>query len=40
MVRVDEGRSPMNWRELQAARGKNPTCSMEDLLGKGHIAGD
>jgi dihydropyrimidine dehydrogenase (NAD+) subunit PreA len=40
MLEVDRGRAPMNWRELQAARGKNPTCSMEDLLGKGHIAGD
>jgi dihydropyrimidine dehydrogenase (NAD+) subunit PreA len=40
MVEVDQGRAPMNWRELQIARGKNPTCSMEDLLGKGRIAGD
>jgi dihydropyrimidine dehydrogenase (NAD+) subunit PreA len=40
MVDVDQGRAPMNWRELQVARGKNPTCSMEDLLGKGQIAGD
>jgi dihydropyrimidine dehydrogenase (NAD+) subunit PreA len=40
MVRVDEGRSPMNWRELQAARGKNPNCSMDELLAKAQAGGD
>jgi dihydropyrimidine dehydrogenase (NAD+) subunit PreA len=40
MVEVDQGRTPMNWRELQAARGKNPMCSVEDLLAKGQPAGD
>ena len=40
MVEVDQSRAPMNWRELQAARGKNPTCSMEELLAKHGVAGD
>jgi hypothetical protein len=40
MTEVDQRRSPMSWRELQALRGKNPTCSMEDLLAKGTAAGD
>ena len=35
MEEVDTGRSPMNWRQLSEARGKNPTCSTEDLLSKG-----
>ena len=40
MTEVDTGRASMNWRELQAARGKNPSCSMEDLLAKHGAAGD
>ncbi|HUQ49809.1 MAG TPA: NAD-dependent dihydropyrimidine dehydrogenase subunit PreA [Terriglobales bacterium] len=40
MVEVDTGRPSMNWRQLQAERGKNPNCSVEDLLAKGQVAGD
>src|SRR5262249_49567129 len=40
MTRVDHGRSTMSWRELQAARGKNPSCSMEDLLAQHGAVGD
>lgn len=40
MAEVDTGRTSMSWRELQTARGKNPTCSMEELLAKGQVAGD
>jgi dihydropyrimidine dehydrogenase (NAD+) subunit PreA len=35
MQQMDTGRTSMNWRQLQEARGKNPQCSMEDLLAKG-----
>jgi dihydropyrimidine dehydrogenase (NAD+) subunit PreA len=34
MDRVDLGRAPMSWRQLQEARGKNPQCSNEELLAK------
>ncbi len=40
MAEVDTGRPSMNWRQLQAERGKNPTCSMEELLAKHGAAGD
>ncbi|HUQ49842.1 MAG TPA: NAD-dependent dihydropyrimidine dehydrogenase subunit PreA [Terriglobales bacterium] len=40
MVEVDTGRPSMNWRQLQAERGKNPNCSMDELLAKGQVAGD
>jgi hypothetical protein len=40
MAEVETGRSPMNWRELQTARGKNPSCSMEDLLAGSGAADD
>jgi dihydropyrimidine dehydrogenase (NAD+) subunit PreA len=35
MQEIDTGRPPMNWRQLSEARGKNPTCSTEDLLARG-----
>ncbi|MEO5937147.1 MAG: NAD-dependent dihydropyrimidine dehydrogenase subunit PreA [Terriglobales bacterium] len=40
MAEVDNGRSSMSWRQLQAERGKNPSCSMDELLAKGQVAGD
>jgi dihydropyrimidine dehydrogenase (NAD+) subunit PreA len=40
MVEQATSRAPMNWRELQLARGKNPTCSMDELLARGQVAGD
>jgi hypothetical protein len=40
MAQVENGRAPMNWRELQTARGKEPGCSMEDLLARGNSAGN
>jgi len=32
MVEIDTGRAHMSWKQLQEARGKNPHCSMEELL--------
>jgi dihydropyrimidine dehydrogenase (NAD+) subunit PreA len=40
MTEVKNGRAPMNWRQLQEARGKSPSCSMEELLAKHGAAGD
>ncbi|HET9742264.1 MAG TPA: NAD-dependent dihydropyrimidine dehydrogenase subunit PreA [Terriglobales bacterium] len=40
MVDVTNGRKPMNWRTLQQARGKNPQCSVEELLSRGAGTGD
>lgn len=41
MAEVDTGRAPMSWRELSALRGKNPTCSIDELLAKGaNASGD
>jgi len=40
MTEVDTGRPPMSWRELQAAKGKQPGCSMEELLAGRGAAGD
>lgn len=40
MTEVKNGRAPMNWRELQTARGRSPSCSMEELLAKHGAAGD
>lgn len=40
MAEIDTGRSSMSWRQLQTAKGKNPTCSMDELLAKGQVAGD
>jgi len=38
MEQIDVGRPSMSWRQLQEARGRNPQCSMEDLLAKGTAA--
>jgi dihydropyrimidine dehydrogenase (NAD+) subunit PreA len=40
MTEIDTGRPPMNWRELQSARGEDPTSSLEDLLARGKSVGD
>ena len=40
MEQVDVGRPTMSWRQLQEARGKNPQCSMEELLASGMPATD
>jgi len=40
MEQIDVGRPAMSWRQLQEARGKNPECSMEDLLANRTAAGD
>ena len=40
MEQVDSGRSSMSWRRLQELRGKDPTCSMEDLLAGRASPGD
>jgi dihydropyrimidine dehydrogenase (NAD+) subunit PreA len=32
MTEVATGRRPMSWKQLQEARGRNPQCSMDDLL--------
>ena len=39
MEQIDTGRPAMSWRQLQEARGKNPDCSVEDLLTKGTATG-
>lgn len=40
MEKVATGRPSMSWRELQEARGRNPQCSVEDLLAKRTAMGD
>jgi dihydropyrimidine dehydrogenase (NAD+) subunit PreA len=35
MAEVATGRQPMSWKQLQEVRGRNPQCSMEDLLAGG-----
>jgi dihydropyrimidine dehydrogenase (NAD+) subunit PreA len=37
MERIENRRPAMSWRQLQEARGKNPHCSMEELLGRGTL---
>jgi len=37
---VETGRAAMSWRQLQELRGKEPGCSMEDLLTRRAPAGD
>jgi dihydropyrimidine dehydrogenase (NAD+) subunit PreA len=32
MAEVQTGRASMSWKQLQDARGKNPQCSMDELL--------
>jgi dihydropyrimidine dehydrogenase (NAD+) subunit PreA len=32
MAEIDTGCHHMSWKQLQEARGKNPNCSMEELL--------
>ena len=39
MVEVENGRPSMSWKQLQEARGRNPQCSMEELLASGKPAG-
>jgi dihydropyrimidine dehydrogenase (NAD+) subunit PreA len=39
MVEQPSSRPAMSWRQLQEARGKSPTCSMEELLARGAGAG-
>ncbi len=39
MVEEPSGRPAMSWRQLQEARGKSPSCSNEELLGRGKGAG-
>ncbi|PYY15897.1 MAG: NAD-dependent dihydropyrimidine dehydrogenase subunit PreA [Acidobacteria bacterium] len=38
MEQLDNGRATMSWRQLQEARGRNPQCTMGDLLAKGTAA--
>jgi dihydropyrimidine dehydrogenase (NAD+) subunit PreA len=40
MKEIDTGRNSMNWRQLQEARGKSPSCSMEELLASAKRAGN
>jgi dihydropyrimidine dehydrogenase (NAD+) subunit PreA len=40
MVEHDTGRPAMSWRQLQELRGKSPNCDIQELLAKGHGAGD
>src|SRR5262249_27692779 len=40
MVEQDTGRAPMSWRQLQEARGKSPACDIQELLARGHRAGN
>jgi dihydropyrimidine dehydrogenase (NAD+) subunit PreA len=40
MEQIDSGRPATSWRQLQEARGRTPTCSMEDLLARGIGAAD
>jgi len=39
MEQIDTGHPRISWRQLQEARGKNPQCSVEELLTKGTTAG-
>jgi dihydropyrimidine dehydrogenase (NAD+) subunit PreA len=40
MVEHDTGRPAMSWRQLQELRSKSPNCDIQELLAKGHGAGD
>jgi len=40
MAEYDTGRPAMSWRQLQEARGKSPHCDIQELLAKGHKAGN
>lgn len=40
MVERETKRPAMSWRQLQEARGKSPSCDMQELLSRGHKAGN
>jgi dihydropyrimidine dehydrogenase (NAD+) subunit PreA len=40
MVEEETGRPAMSWRQLQEARGKSPACDIQELLARGHKAGN
>lgn len=40
MVEENTGRPAISWRQLQEARGKSPACDIQELLARGHMAGN